>query len=77
MRRFGELSIMSIREGGGIDPTFFPAIDYCEDKEIEMPHEIILIGTGTTKDTPHGIVLRHPRLAGTQWTWSFQLQADH
>jgi len=71
MRRFGELSIISDREGGGIDPNMFTAIDYCENTDIQMPDEIVLIVTGTEKNVPKNVILRQTRLAGDEWTWSF------
>jgi hypothetical protein len=73
MHRAGELSSIFNREGGGVDPTLNTAIDYCEGKVVEMPHETILIVTGASSETPRGIELRQLRLAGTHWTWSFTL----
>ena len=74
MRRAGEIESIFNREGGGIDPELFTAIDYCENNVIEMPDEIVLIVTGSKDDTPRGIILRQTRLAGSEWTWSFRLQ---
>lgn len=73
MRRFGEISSLSNREGGGIDPDLFTAIDYCENEVVKMPDGIILVVTGAEFDTPRGITLRQTRLAGSEWTWSFVL----
>jgi len=61
------------REDGGIDPDVIWAIDYCEDEEVSMPDEIVLIVTGTKYDVPRGIILRQTRLAGAQSTNSFHL----
>lgn len=74
MRRAGEIESIFNREGGGIDPELFTAIDYCENEVVEMPDEIVLIVTGSKNDAPRGIILRQTRLAGSEWTWSFQFQ---
>jgi hypothetical protein len=76
MRRAGEIESIFNREGGGIDPELFTAIDYCENKVVEMPDEIVLIVTGSKDDVPRGIILRQTRLAGSEWTWSFRLQEE-
>jgi hypothetical protein len=73
MRRCSDIDSICDREGGGVDPDLFTAIDYCEGEVIEMPDEIILIVTGAKDDPPRGILLRHARLAGSEWTWSFAL----
>ena len=73
MRRAGDLELIFNREGGGVDPELFTAIDYCENEVIDMPDGIVLIVTGATHDAPRGIVLRQTRLAGSEWTWSFEL----
>jgi hypothetical protein len=74
MRRAGEIESIFNREGGGIDPEIFTAIDYCENEVVEMPEEIVLIVTGTKDEAPHGIILRQTRLAGSEWTWSFRME---
>jgi len=74
MHRAGEIESIFNRQGGGIDPEQFTAIDYCENVVVEMPHEVILIVTGSTENTSRGIILRQTRLSGTEWTWSFRLQ---
>lgn len=61
------------REEGGIDPSVIWVIDYCEDEEVSMPDEIVLIVTGTKYDVPKGIILRQTRLAGAESTSSFHL----
>lgn len=76
MRRAGEIESIFDREGGGIDPELFTAIDYCENDVIEMPNEIVLVVTGSKDDVPRGIILRQTRLAGSEWTWSFRLQEE-
>ena len=76
MRRAGEIEFIFNREGGGIDPDLFTAIDYCENEVVEMPDEIVLIVTGSKDDVPRGIILRQTRLAGSEWTWSFRLQEE-
>ena len=77
MRRAGEIESIFNREGGGIDPELFTAIDYCENEVVEMPDEIVLIVTGSKDDVPRGIILRQTRLAGSEWTWSFRLQEEN
>jgi hypothetical protein len=76
MRRAGEIDSIFNREGGGIDPDLFTTIDYCENDVVEMPDGIVLIVTGVKDNTPRDIVLRQTRLAGSEWTWSFQLQEE-
>jgi hypothetical protein len=76
MRRAGEIDSIFNRTNGGIDPELFTAIDYCENDVIEMPDEIVLIVTGTTDNVLRGIILRQTRLAGSEWTWSFQLEDE-
>ncbi len=73
MRLAGVSESVFNRVGGGVDPEFFTAIDYCENEVLEMPNEVVLIVTGTTSDAPRGIILRQTRLAGSEWTWSFEL----
>jgi len=72
MRRAGEVASVFERVGGGVDPELYTSIDYCENEVVEMPEEIILIVTGASEDNTHGIALRQVRLAGSDWTWSFQ-----
>jgi hypothetical protein len=74
MRRCDDVTSICEREGGGIDPQLLWAIDYCEDEVIEMPDKVVLIVTGSKDNVPRGIILRQTRLAGSEWTWSFQLQ---
>lgn len=74
MRRAGEVDSIFNREGGGIDPELIWAIDYCENEEVRMPDEIVLIVTGVKYDTPRGIILRQTRLAGAESTNSFSLE---
>jgi hypothetical protein len=73
MRRAGDLESIFQRDGGGVDPKLYTAIDYCENEVIEMPDEIVLIITGVSYETPRDIILRQARLAGSTWTWSFEL----
>lgn len=76
MHRFGELDSIGNRLGGGIDPKKYTAIDMCEDRIVEMPNEIVLVVTGAKYNVPRGIVLKQTRLAGSNWTWSFELSED-
>ena len=76
MRRAGDLDSIFNRESGGVDPELFTAIDYCENEVVKMPDGVVLIVTGATYVTPRGIVLRQTRLAGSEWTWSFELMEE-
>ena len=71
MHRAGETSSIFNRVGGGLDPTQSKGIDDCEGRVVEMPHEIVLVVTGTSKAAPRGLELRQLRLAGSTWAWSF------
>lgn len=75
MRRCDGPTSICEREGGGIDSQLLWAIDYCEDEVVKMPDEVVLIVTGSKDVVPRGIILRQTRLAGSEWTWSFRLQA--
>jgi len=72
MKRAGEDASVFERVDGGVDSELYTFIDYCENEVVEMPNEIILIVTGSSNDNPRGIALRHVRLAGSDWTWSFR-----
>lgn len=81
MRRCDDIRSLCNREGGGLGgpyPIRYYAIDYCEGKEAEMPDEIILVVTGVSAGNapfaPSGIWLRHMRIPGSEWTYSFELQ---
>lgn len=73
MRRCELFVSICEQEGGGLDPTEYTAIDMCEGGVIEMPHEVVLIVTGAKYNTPRGIILRHTRIAGSDWYWAFEL----
>jgi hypothetical protein len=72
MRRCDDLRSICNREGGGLDSKEYTAIDMCEGSVIEMPHEVVLIVTGANYETPRGIILRHTRIAGSDWYWAFE-----
>lgn len=74
MRRCDDVKSICDREGGGVDPQKYTAVDYCENDVVEMPNSVVLIVTGVSYKTPTGIVLRQTRLAGSDWTWSFELK---
>jgi hypothetical protein len=76
MRRCELFASLCEREGGGLDPQEYTAIDMCEGGVIEMPHEVVLIVTGAKYNTPRGIVLRHTRIAGSDWYWSFEFVGE-
>lgn len=73
MRRAGEIESIFNRPGGGVDPTSFTLTDVCEGGFAVMPQEVILVVTGASFDTPRGIILRHMRLLGSDWYWTFTL----
>ncbi len=81
MRRFdsGDSEIFN-RVNGGLGPEDPWAIDTCEYVKVPMQDEVVLIVTGVSEraknTTPRGIELRHARLAGSDWYWSFRLQED-
>lgn len=61
--------------GGGL-PSGSRAINPCQpESSLFLNHEVILFVTGTTGDAPRGIILQQGTLAGSDWTYSFQL--DH
>lgn len=74
MRRCDDILSICNRVGGGINPTEYTAIDYCENDVIEMPNEVVLIVTGTSYETIRNIILRQARLSGSNWTWSFSFK---
>lgn len=81
MRRCDGTGEFCKREGGGLGgsyPIRYYAIDYCEGEGVEMPDEIILVVTGVLEREapfiPRSIKLRHMRLPGSAWTYSFELQ---
>ena len=79
MHRCDDLDAVCTRQGGGVDPNELRSIDYCEGQVIEMPNEVVLVVTGVSKNNsivPRGIWLRHTRLAGTDWSYTFELQED-
>ena len=65
MRRAGELESIFNRDGGGIDPELFRAIDDCEGNLIEMPDEIVLIASGRATQ-------RHEASCFTKLAWRVQ-----
>lgn len=76
MHRYDDIGSLRDRETGGVGDL--PAIDYCEGKGVEMRDEIVLIATGVSERNapfvPRGIWLRHLRLTGREFTYSFELQ---
>jgi hypothetical protein len=72
MRRCELFHSICRREEGGLDPQEYTTIDMCEGGAVEMPNGVILIVTGANYDTPRGIILRHTRIAGSDWYWGFK-----
>ncbi len=73
-----DLESICRREGGGLNPTEYTSIDYCENQVVEMQDEVVLVVTGIPgseiSSFPRGITLRQLRIAGSDWTWSFRFQ---
>ena len=76
MQLCSDLEMICKREGGGLDPELFSAVDICEGGAIEMSDEVVLIVTGASEEATRGLLLRHPRIAGSEWTWSFELEGE-
>ena len=72
MRRCDGIQSICERAGGGIDQEMIWAIDMCENEVVEMPDKTVLIVTGSKDDVPRGITLKHARMAGSDWYWSFE-----
>jgi hypothetical protein len=72
MRRCDGIQSIFERAGGGIDQEMIWAIDMCENEVVEMPDKTVLIVTGSKDDVPRGITLKHARMAGSDWYWSFE-----
>jgi hypothetical protein len=72
MRRCDDHDICNT-PGGGL-PAGTVAINPCEPEYIDYTNEVILFVSGVVGDFPRDIVLRHARLAGSDWNWSYQLQ---
>jgi hypothetical protein len=77
MRWFGDIPSLSDRPGGGVDPNSFKLIDYCENQEMTMENEVILIVTGSKTETARNIILRKPRVSGSDWTYFFKFYDGH
>ena len=68
----GTLSTCS-RDGGG---TTQRTIDYCEQVDVDIPDEVLLIVTGPPRGqhVPRDNIHRHSRLSGSEWSYSFELK---
>jgi len=73
MRRCDDTDSICNNPGGGL-PLGEVAINPCESEYISYQGEVILFVTGSTNNVPKGIVLWQARLAGSDWTWGYQLQ---
>jgi len=72
MRRCDDIASICNTSGGGL-PTNVVAINPCTSEYLTYSNEVILFVTGYSKDLPRGIVLRHAKLAGSDWTFGFKL----
>jgi hypothetical protein len=72
MRRCDDFNKICNIPGGGLPPGE-EAIDPCTSERITYNDEVILFVTGYPDDVPRGIVLRHARLVGSDWTHGFKL----
>jgi hypothetical protein len=75
MRRCDDFIEVCQRESGGT-PSW--NIDYCENVDVQMLDGVILIVTGASEKSEESgnILLRQTRLAGSEWSYAFQLQED-
>lgn len=74
MRRCDDLESICQNPSGGLNPDLDRTIDYCENVNITMENQVILVVTGTQYNVPKGIVLRHARLSGSNWSYVFEFQ---
>lgn len=74
MHKCDSLDEICERPGGGVSPDHLIVVDQCENVIITMPDEVVLIAAGYPVPVPKGIVLRQPRLAGSEWDYGFELQ---
>lgn len=74
MKRCDDLESICKYPNGGLNPDYDRALDYCENTSIAMKNEVILIVTGTQYNVPKGIVLRHARLSGSDWSYIFEFE---
>lgn len=73
MRRCDGLESECNDPGGGL-PSSRTVVNPCPSGEVILDDEVILFVTGTTSDVPLGILLRQARLAGSDWTYTFNLE---
>lgn len=73
LRRCDDTDTICNSPGGGL-PAGEVAINPCEPGYISYTGEVILFITGYSSDVPRGIVLRQAKLAGSDWSWGYQLQ---
>jgi hypothetical protein len=74
MHRCDDVRSLCTRPGGGLDPDGLGAIDYCEEVGVKMTNEVVLVLSGDGNTAPKGIVLRQMRLAGSDWSYVFELE---
>ena len=75
MRRCGGETIESeCNDPNGGLPGSSEAINPCVPAFVTMNDEVVVFVTGTNRDVPRGIILKHARLAGSSWTYSFSLE---
>ncbi len=76
MRQCSDISSLCRNASGG-NGDLIP-IDYCEGAGARSEDEVILIATGVSENNvpfaPRGVWLRQMRLAGSDWTYKFELQ---
>lgn len=73
MYKCDNLESICARPSGGMDPADW-AIDPCDGEFITMPDQVVLIVTGYPVSVQKGIVLRQPRVGGSEWDYAFKLQ---
>jgi len=76
MRRCDGITSLCLMEGGGLTQDDW-GVDECENETIRMAGEVVLIVTGVPeryRDVPRRIELRHARLAGMDYYFTFRLK---
>jgi len=76
MRRCDDITSLCLMESGGLTQDDW-GVDECENETIRMAGEVVLIVTGVPeryRDVPRRIELRHARLAGMDYYFTFRLK---
>jgi hypothetical protein len=74
MRRCDGLDNVCNNPGGGL-PDGEQALNPCEPGSLSFEGEVILFVIGTTSDVPRGVLLLQPKIGGSEWNYTFRLDA--